>query len=254
MSWAARRRFIILFIAGAIGVAFFAVLLIATVYKAPTCSDTVQNQGEDGPDCGGPCAYLCVSTEQAPTVLFTKAITNAAGRTDVVSSIENKNNKAAAKDVAYTVFLYGPNQVLIQKVSGTLDLPPGTKETVYIPGVLTGRQTIANAFLEIDASAIKWFTLSVDPRIVPIVSNIKQGGTLEAPRIEATLGNKTITSLTNVHTVVIVRDARGQVIDASQTIVARIPAQGVATANFTWNNAFSELPAAIEVVPQIELP
>src|ERR1041385_1388077 len=127
MSWATRRRFIILTIIGAVIAAFLTVVLISTVYKTPTCSDSLQNQGEAGIDCGGPCAHLCTAQEIPPTILFTKAITNTSGRTDIVSLVENKNATAAAKNVPYNVALYGANQALLSQVSGALDLPPGSR-------------------------------------------------------------------------------------------------------------------------------
>jgi hypothetical protein len=254
MSWAARRRFIILLIVGAIAVAFLAVVSIATFYKAPSCTDGVQNQAETGIDCGGPCPYLCVAEQQPPTVLFTKALSNGIGRTDVIASVENKNATAAAKNVPYRVTLYGSDQALIQEVTGTLDLPPGATIPVYIPGIDLGKQTAVRAFFSIAASAPKWFTLGANARSVPLVSNTKQSGTISAPRIEAILTNPTVTPFGNVQTIVIVHDKNGDVIAASQTVVSSIPAQGEATATFTWNSAFLDVPASIEVVPIIPLP
>ncbi len=253
MSWAARRRFIILFILGAIAAAFFAIVSIATFYKAPSCTDTTQNQDEEGIDCGGSCPYLCTAQRQPPTILFTKAISNGVGRTDVAALVENKNATAAAKNVPYAVTLYGDDRTILQTVSGTLDLPPGATVPVFISGVVSGNQRVANVFLDIATSSPKWFVLSPDPRIVPLVSDTKPSGTVSAPRIETVLTNQSVTRLTNVEVVVIVRDAQGIVIAASKTIVSVIPAQGQATATFTWNNAFSGVPASIEVVPVIPL-
>ena len=87
MSWAAKRRFIILLIVGIVIVAFAAVIGIATFYKAPSCTDGVQNQGEQGVDCSGPCPYLCTALEQAPTVVFTDALPSANGHTSVIASV-----------------------------------------------------------------------------------------------------------------------------------------------------------------------
>lgn len=254
MSWAARRRFIIALIVGAVVVAFLATLSIATLYKAPSCTDGVQNQDETGVDCGGACSYLCIEQQQPPTVLFTKAIQNGAGRTDVIASVENKNVAVAAKDVPYSITLYGADQSLIQKVTGQLDLPPSASVPIFVPDIPSGKQAVANAFLDIDASAPQWFSLSVDPRIVPTVSNTKHSGPSDAPRIEAVLSNPSITTLTNVKAIVLVRNDRGDVIAASSTLVPTIPAQGKATAVFTWNRAFSSVPTSVEVVPIIPLP
>src|SRR3989344_5642742 len=255
MSWAARRRFIILLIIGAVVVAFLTALGIATFYKAPSCADGAQNQDETGVDCGGSCAYLCIAQQQPPTVLFTKAIQNGEGRIDVIAMIENKNANAAAKNVSYTITLYGADQSLIQEVSGVLDLPPGTSVPVFVPGISSGKQMIARAFLEIVSSSLRSFSLSPNSRMVPTVSNTKHGGTMiSAPRIEAILTNQSVTILTNVKVIVLVRNNNGDIIAVSSTIVPTIQAQSQATATFTWNEAFSSVPASIEVVPIISLP
>lgn len=256
MSWASQRRFFILFGIGTSAVAVIAVIAIAALYKTPSCSDNKRNQGEQGIDCGGPCQYLCSADEYAPTVLFTQAISTGDGRTDVVAAVRNPNVAVAAKDVPYVITLYGADQVLLKQVTGTLDLPPPPVATVpvYVPGVSSGSQKVARAFLAIAPSAVKWFALANDPRILPVVSNTLLGGTADAPRIDAILTNGSITTLRDVGVVVFVRDAGGQIIAASQTVLPSIPAQGTATATFTWNEAFSAVPAAIEVTPIIALP
>ncbi|MDD2657875.1 MAG: hypothetical protein PHD04_04450 [Candidatus Pacebacteria bacterium] len=245
---------IISVIIGAITIAFLSTVLIATFYQAPSCTDGLQNQGEAGIDCGGSCAYLCAADEQPPTVLFAKALSNGAGRASVIASVENKNASVAAKDVPYRVRLYGAGRSLIQEVTGTLDLPPGATIPVFIPSITSGKQVVVATFFDIDPSSPKWFQMSDDPRILPRVSSTKQGGTSSAPRIEATLVNSSTNMLSNVETIVLVRDEKGDVIAASRTIVSAIPAGGQSTATFTWNSAFPGIPASIEVVPVIPLP
>lgn len=253
MSWASRRRFIILSIIGAVVVAFLAIIGTTIFYKTPSCSDGVQNQGEAGIDCGGPCQYLCVEQQRTPTVLFTKAISNGAGRTDVIASVENVNT-AAAKNVSYTVTLYGAKQVFVQSVTGTIDLPPSSTVSLFIPGISSGNQKVLSAFLTIAPSAPKWFTMTSNPNVKPVVTNTILSGTSTAPRIEAVLSNASVTKLTNVQVIVFVHDATGEVIAASATVLPTIPAQGQATATFTWNTAFPSVPAQIEVIPVIPLP
>ncbi len=241
-------------IIGAMVVAFLATISIATFYKTPSCTDNTQNQGEAGVDCGGPCAYLCTASVQPPTVLFTKALAGGDGRTDVIASVENKNAAAAAKDVPYRLTLVGAGEALIQEVTGTLDLPRGAPVPGYIPGIVSGKQPVIRAFLSIEPSAPRWFAFSAGARTVPLVSNTKQSGTSDAPRVEAVLVNPTAIPLNNVKTIVMVRDTNGDVVAASATVVPVIAAQGQAVATFTWNRAFSEAPAAIEVIPIIPLP
>lgn len=253
MSWAGRRRLIILIIIGAVVVAFLLIFSISVFYKAPSCSDGVQNQGESGIDCGGPCAYLCTEQEQAPTVLFTKAVSNGQGRLDAVAEVENKN-AAAARNVPYTITFYGTNQIEVGAVSGVLDLPPNATVPVFVPGVATGNLTVTGAFLTIDSSLISWYSMPVDTRVVPSVSGTHISGSTSSPHIEATLSNGSNAPLSNVRAIVFVRDGAGNIIDASATVVENIPAQGSATALFTWNAPFSGVPALIEVTPVIPLP
>lgn len=254
MSWALQRQLIIFSIFGAMVAAFVVVIFIATFYKTPTCTDGVQNQGEEGIDCGGSCTYLCTVSQEPPTVLFTQALPNGDGRTDIVALIENKNATAGAKGVPYTITLYGYDQALVQSVEGRLDLPPAATVPVFVPGVASGRQAVGTSFLTIDSSAVKWYTLPTDPRIVPVVLNTVLAGTSKAPRITATLGNAEVRALTNVKVVALVRDGSGNAIAASQTLVPAIPAQGQVTATFTWNAAFSALPVSIQVFPLVPLP
>lgn len=254
MSWAARRRFLILFIIGAVVTAFLTILSISVFYETPSCTDDKQNQDESGVDCGGGCTKLCIAEQEPPTVLFTKALANRAGRIDVIASVENKNPTAAAKNIPYRVLLYGSNQILVQEVTGTVDLSPGATVPVFIPGINSGQQSVVNAFLTIATSSPEWYTLGVDPRIVPSVLSITQGGSTIAPRIEAVLTNGSVTALADVKVIVLVRDVQKEVIGASQTIVSTIGAQSTAKAMFIWNTPFAGVPASIEVVPIIPLP
>lgn len=254
MSWAAQRRLFILLILGAVILAFVAVVAIAALYETPSCSDGVQNQGETGVDCGGSCAYLCTAAQEPPTVLFTQALSSAAGRVDIIASVENKNAGAAAKNIPYRISLFDARQTLIKEVSGTLDLPPGATVPVFVPGVASGGQEVATAFLSIAPGAPKWYALAAGARSVPIVSSAKQGGTLSAPRVEAVLTNPTTSPINGVRAIVMVRGKEGNVIAASETLISSIPAEGQATAIFTWNEAFGDTPAAIEVAPIVPLP
>jgi len=254
MDWAARRRFLIFLIVGAVVVSFLAVVIIAALYKTPSCADGIANQDEAGIDCGGPCAYLCSFQILPPTVLFTKVLNNGSDRIDIIAEIENKNNEAAAKNVPYSITLFDKDQIFIREITGTIDLPPGETIPVFVTGVASEKQQISSAFLNMETSAPQWFVMEYDPRIVPVVLRTTRGGTTQTPRIESILMNQSGIPLTNVQAIVVVRNAKKDVIAASETVVPVIPSQGQSTAIFTWNSAFSSVPASIEVVPIIPLP
>lgn len=239
---------------GGVFVAIFGGIIFTLTYRAPSCSDGRQNQGELGIDCGGPCSNLCSALEDAPTVLSTRAIPNGAGRTDVLAFVENQNANAAARAVPYTITLYDASHSLIQRVEGTVDLPPSSTVPVYVPGVASGNQVVASAFLSIDATAIPWFTYT-ETRALPSYNNdATLTNATAAPRITATLSNAMPTPVQNVHVIVAVYNAAGNVIAASATLIPSIPAQGRATATFTWNQPFAGNAASIGVLPVTMLP
>ncbi len=252
MNWATRRRFIILLIVGAVVTAFLTVMLIVTLHTAPSCFDGVQNQSETGIDCGGSCQYLCTAEQQPPTVLFTQIVPSSAGRADVIASVENKNANAVAKAVPYTIALYNAKQVLLQTVSGTLDLPSGTT-AVFVPHIVTGNEVATSAFLSIDSTAPVWY-MEPRTRTVPTVINTTFDDSAASPRITATLMNPSTLPLSNIRVIVFVRGAGANIIAASATIVPEISGQGQANATFTWNTAFSATPLSIEVLPIVGLP
>jgi hypothetical protein len=151
--------------------------------------------------------------------------------------------------------LYTARGDFIKELSGTVDLPPHTTMPIFTPGIALGTPSADRAFLEIASSSPTWFTLSTDPRNVPVVSHIVLGGTTAVPRIEATLTNDSIEPITNVRVVSFVRDtSTNNVIAASATVVPVVPAQGSASAVFVWNEAFRSPSVRIEVVPVLPLP
>jgi hypothetical protein len=72
--------------------------------------------------------------------------------------------------------------------------------------------------------------------------------------VYATLTNPSTAPVTNVRVVVFIRNSQDDIIAASATLVASIPALGQASALFTWNAPFSGVPAQIEIIPVVPLP
>jgi len=255
MVWASRRRLNVVAVITTVLLIGAAIIFTASFYRAPSCTDKKQNQGEAGIDCGGPCAFLCTAQNVPPITLFTGLIHNATGRTDLIASIENKNFDAAAKNVQYKISLYTENGYFIKNLSGTVDLPPRTVMPIFVPGISVEKRAPARAFLAVATSSPMWYTLTTDPRNMPIVSHTTLGGTTAAPRIEAVLTNESIVPIASVRVIVFVRDTNSSnIIAASATVVPTVPAQGQTTATFTWNEAFASPSVHIEVIPVIPLP
>src|SRR3989344_5262733 len=183
MSWASKKRTFVVGGMLAIGIGIVAIVLVATLYDVPSCTDGVENQGEDGADCGGPCAYLCRASVAAPSVRFVRQLTLSSGRTDVIAYIDNPNPLAAAKGARFSIELYGPDNVIVATKEGTVDLPPSSTVPVFVPEFFSGHQRVARAFLIFDDESLHWFRLAETPA-TPSVSDISVE-TGDAPRVRA---------------------------------------------------------------------
>lgn len=250
MDWAARRKRLVLTIFALVGVAVVAIIAFAVIYETPSCLDKKQNQDEVGIDCGGSCSTICTAEAKPASVRFARALTQS-GRTDVIAYIDNPNREAGSYDAHLTLDVYEDSGRLV-RTKLEIDLPPGGTYPLYVPGIAT-LGSARQAFLSFDEGFPIWTRASASGNI-PLVGDIRIGTPETQPRIIATLTNQTARPIQNIPVIVSVFDASGIVIAASQTLVPELPAQGTASAIFTWNEPFAAPAARIEIVPVPSLP
>ncbi len=256
LSWAQKRRLVVFLILGALFLLLIFIVYRGTFYRAPSCTDGVQDGGEAGVDCGGSCSSLCTTQVQIPVVRFVRVLPSGPNQTDIVAYIDNPNTNAAALNAPYTLELYGAHNTLLARKTSTVNLPPHSSVPVFLPRFYTGSTTPTNAFLTFNQTAIKWLKSTTTPPILPV--SAIQVTTGKTPRITATITNPTAQPLYDVKVVILVFgggiDAANNVLAASQTVVPMIPAQGTAPLTFTWNEPFAGSPVREEVFPLLPLP
>jgi hypothetical protein len=95
---------------------------------APTCSDGIQNQGEEGIDCGGPCSSCELAELNEIEVLWTKALLVRDNFYDLAAQIRNPNQNYGSGQLPYQFEIYDSASNLIGHFSGqTFILPNQTK-------------------------------------------------------------------------------------------------------------------------------
>lgn len=251
MDWARRRQAIVITVLTTALVLMLAATSFAVFYRVPTCSDHVQNQGETGIDCGGPCSAICSADVAPAKALFARALAPAPGRIDVIAYVENPNSDAAASGVRGTVELYDAQHVLVTKQDATFDLPPASSVPVYLPGAALGDHAITQAFFTIDPASLHWFRVTGRPLLPKVDSIAIQAGA--APRITATLTNLTAQPIEGITLIATVFDPAKNAIAASRTVVTELPPQGTVPLVFTWNQPFAGTAARVEIVPLVSV-
>ena len=110
------------------GLVFLLVLAIvgwgiyaAFLKPAPSCFDNVQNEGEAGVDCGGPCTKQCVPSGIQPVAeIGTVAVFSPiAGHVTLLAQVANPNADFAADALDYTFNLYDATGNIVATVPGT---------------------------------------------------------------------------------------------------------------------------------------
>lgn len=107
----------------------------------PSCHDKIQNQGEEGVDCGLICGNTCpeaiVPLEVKSAVLFKVAESQGSKDFDVLAEIYNPNARFGASQVEYEVKLFDVNNSLFLRKRSISYILPQQKKFIYEPLIRT---------------------------------------------------------------------------------------------------------------------
>jgi len=109
--------------------------IIGTIVSAflpdPTCSDGIQNQKEEGVDCGGPCTPCQERPDtQDIEILTTTLLPLASGRYDVVAEIRNPNSLYGLGSFSYSFTFFDTQGSILKKVSDRTYILPAQKRFI----------------------------------------------------------------------------------------------------------------------------
>lgn len=252
MSWATRRKLIY----GLITLAVVAIIVGGPVYILflqghPTCSDSKQNQGEEGVDCGGPCSKSCVDYVATPPInLWAQAFEVTKGVYNLVAYMENPNVDYVAYPVHYMFTAYDAKGIQIGFREGYASVPATKDFPIFEQSFTTGDSVPAKVFFQY-LGAFNWkkYTGVVQPELG--VANSRSTDPDTGERIEADVINNTINPFRNVEVVALVYDPSGNVMAASRTYIDTLAGKGTSHVVFTWPTAFASSTSKIEIVPKL---
>lgn len=153
LSWRARKQLaVILVILLPILVVSGFFIITSLVSSEPSCRDNVQNQGELGVDCGGPCLPCDLKNPKDITVFWTRAVAVEKDTFDVVARIRNPNNFLASDKVEYEFLLFDEFGSVASSSGRTFILP---QETVHV--IETNLKTSRNPLkVKFRIKSVKW--------------------------------------------------------------------------------------------------
>lgn len=213
--------------------AIFWIAVIALVYflfarPAPSCFDHIQNEGEQGVDCGGPCAKACIPSNLAAIVPLTPGVYTfpaTPGADTFLVEVENANSGFAAQSFDYNFDLYDASGTIVQSIPGQSFIYGS--EVKYL---LVVNQAVSSTFdhAQLSVSNVDWVPAAT-LGIVPQFGNPlpPTGSSISSSTITVTgeLTDRDISAFQNILIVAVFRGDDNSVLGASQTEIDGIAPQ-----------------------------
>jgi len=241
-SWVVRKQLLYLFIVIIVvaGILFF----IWTRLTAPTCFDNIQNQGEGGIDCAGPCAKQCLGEIKELNVVWSRILAVNDNQYDIVALVENPNLYLAAPSLKYKFNIYDKNNALITSKEGETFISPANTFPIFETGINFGSRTPSSVSLEFQKDIV-WERLELEgPQLIVVQ---KKFSNLPSPRLNILVENKSFLAMQNFLVSAILYDKDKNAIGASVTEMAGLNSSKTKEAVFTWQKPFTQEPDLIEI-------
>jgi len=188
---------------------------------APTCSDGIQNGGEDGVDCGAKaCGRLCAPAVRPLSEPVVRLLANSDGSWDALATLENPNAAYGTARVDYVLTVTDASGAELAVRRGRTYANPAQPRSLVFP---LGRPASepASAVLQLDQGGIEWAALEIDAAgsvEFAVRADVLTPATASV-RYEANVINRSRFDFTEVDVTVLLYDAAGKTVGAGSTVV-----------------------------------
>ncbi len=216
----------------------------------PSCTDGILNQGETAPDRGGPCLLLDSATLANAPALWSRSFRVRDGLYNAVTYIQNTNEGAGVRSVAYRLALYDSQNVLISEREGTTFIVPGSITPIFEPDIETGSRAVVRTYFEYEEK-LQWERMTDRAKELSL-NDIKLSSPDTTPSISAMLTSNAVENLDRVYFIVTVFDQAGNAMAASRTYLEVIEPRERREIVFTWPTPFPRTVGRIDIIPLLE--
>lgn len=211
---------------GAVYVLIIGVLLLGAFFsffaKYPTCFDALQNQEEEGIDCGGPCMLTC--ERQAARIVAREVQVLSAGekKTSLVVPVTNTTQHYGVYRFDFTFEVFSEFETKLGTFAGVSSLEPGETKYIVVPNISLDPRDIARATFT--TASPEWRESSALPTLSFETKDLKT--TLRGDGIEATgtVENTGASASGKIRSIGVLFGKDGSIIAVSGTTLASIPA------------------------------
>ena len=224
------------------GIVYLCILggIVAWIYfsflkPAPSCFDNIQNQGEEGIDCGGPCAKICTPADLQPLAVIGNVTTFATSPNHItfLARVINANPDFAARSFDYRFDLYDAAGAAIQSLSGQSFIYAGEVKYLVLPNEEVTSSVSSVALTVENPVWAKSAGLGTAPQFV--FRNIKPGTASSSTiSVSGTMTNEDASAFDKVTVIAIFKDTAGVPVGASQTELDNVAANGTYSSSVAY--------------------
>lgn len=220
-----------------------------------TCFDKIQNQGEKGIDCGGPCAS-CNDVAQMKNLLVQEVAfaPGGNGTYDVVAKISNPNDFVGAESFKYSFILKDGSGTVIATREGISFITPADTRYVAQLELTTDSNAIPeNADIIIDD--VQWGKLSgIGKPQLGIYSKKFGAGAIDgSSKAEGIIRNESGYDFKKIEVTIVIRDEQGNIVGINLTQRDSVRAKEEQTFAVTWPYTLGGSVQKMEVDPQVNI-
>jgi hypothetical protein len=251
VSWRAKKQLSLLLIV-MVPVIAAAFLVVYQFLPAQSCFDTIQNQGELGVDCGGPCESCALKNPKTLTIFWARAVEVRENRFDAVAFVENANEVLSSPRIEYEFILFdalgpvgsgaGTTFILAQERTHVIET---NIETTRTPSRVEFK--VKSASWELDRG--ERFNVLVERRDYRVVMEDNR----KFSTIETNVLNRSSFDLKEVDVYFTVLDDDANVLGANRVRVERLRAGESRLVKSIWPAELAGEVARIEVEPRVNI-
>ena len=243
-AWAFRRQIIYGTFFATITILGLTFLYFKYLYVAPDCFDGVQDENEEGVDCGGACVRICNASVTQPVVKWSRSFRVTPGLYNAVAYIENLNRVAATSVLNYTFSLYDDDGLITERKGSTI-LPPNSIYPIFEGRIETGNRVPTRTFLEFEAPRL--WQPSETGREQFTVTNRELVDADQKPKLLASITNNSLKEAKEVEVVATIFDTNRNALTSSRTYIDNFAPRAETDVAFTWPEPIAKTVRSCEI-------
>jgi hypothetical protein len=206
-----------------LAILFFLIYGIYLIFKpAPSCFDNIQNEGETGVDCGGPCAPCTFNLAPLQEIGQVKILPLDNTSVSLLAQIQNSNSGFGAFKFDYVFNVYDNKGKEVASLGGNSYIYPGKTKYILAPNIqVPNINNLGRA--ELILSNPDWQPADNFQNFLVQIQNQETATTTVGVKTSGYLFNNSGFLISQADVFAIFYDISGLVVGASQTEINNLP-------------------------------